>query len=147
MREFARLQERRTIGARARAPTRHLRYAGIMITAQQAEHLSDEWIAAWNAHDLPRVLAHYTDDFTMASPKIVDIAGEPSGVLHGKPAVAAYWTKALGMNRELRFDKLGVLVGATSIAVFYRNQTGTHAVEVLELGPDGRIVRAAAHYG
>ena len=24
-----------------------------------------EWIAAWNSHDLERILAHYTDDFEM----------------------------------------------------------------------------------
>ena len=49
-----------------------------------------EWIAAWNAHDLQRVLSHYTDDFEMTSPKIVQIAGEPSGRLVGKAAVGAY---------------------------------------------------------
>ena len=27
-----------------------------------------EWIEAWNAHDLERILAHYADDFEMASP-------------------------------------------------------------------------------
>ena len=35
-----------------------------MVTRERAEALAGEWIAAWNAHDLPRVLAraaaHYS---------------------------------------------------------------------------------------
>ena len=46
-----------------------------------ANKFAAEWIAAWNAHDLPRVLSHYTEDFEMSSPKIVQIAGEASGRL------------------------------------------------------------------
>ena len=117
-----------------------------MVTREQAEALADEWIAAWNAHDLPRVLSHYAEDFEMQSPKIADIAGEPSGVLRGKPAVAAYWEKALAMHKDLEFTLLGVLVGAQSVAIHYRNHQGKLVVEVLELGSSARVVRAAAHY-
>jgi hypothetical protein len=108
--------------------------------------LADEWIDAWNSHDLDRVLSHYTDDFEMASPKIVDIAKEPSGVLRGKPAVRAYWEKAMQLVPGLRFEKLAVYTAPRSIAIRYRNQLGKEAVEVLELAPDGRVARAAAHY-
>jgi ketosteroid isomerase-like protein len=52
-----------------------------------AQHFATEWIAAWNAHDLDRVLSHYANDFEMSSPYIVTFAGEPSGTLVGKPAV------------------------------------------------------------
>jgi hypothetical protein len=117
-----------------------------MITAAHAARFAEEWISAWNARDLTRVLSHYDDDFEMASPRIVDIAGEPSGVLRGKAAIGAYWEKALGLNPHLRFELLGVFVGARSIALHYKNQTGRLAVEVFELGSSGRVSRAAAHY-
>jgi ketosteroid isomerase-like protein len=38
-----------------------------MIDQHFAEHFASEWIAAWNAHDLTRVLSHYADDFEMSS--------------------------------------------------------------------------------
>ena len=117
-----------------------------MINRAQAEALADEWIAAWNAHDLPRVLAHYTDDFEMQSPKIASIAGEPSGILRGKGAVRAYWMKAMQLIPGLHFEKLGVFVGAHSVTVHYRNHEGKLAAEVLELDASGKIRRAAAHY-
>ena len=33
------------------------------LTHEFARRFAEEWIAAWNAHDLERILAHYTDDF------------------------------------------------------------------------------------
>lgn len=117
-----------------------------VITREHAERFADEWIAAWNAHDLDRVLAHYDDDFEMSSPKIVDIAGEPSGVLRGKANVGAYWRKALSLITDLRFEKIAVFVGAESVAVHYANQAGKLAVEVFFFGSSGRVARAAAHY-
>jgi hypothetical protein len=66
-----------------------------VITREQAQHFANEWIAAWNNHDRTRILSHYSDDFTMASPRIPAVANEPSGVLVGKQAIGAYWEKAL----------------------------------------------------
>jgi ketosteroid isomerase-like protein len=49
-----------------------------------AERFAKEWVAAWNSHDLDRILAHYDDDFEMSSPIITTFVGEPSGRLKGK---------------------------------------------------------------
>jgi hypothetical protein len=117
-----------------------------MLTPDFAQHFAGEWIAAWNAHDLPRVLSHYDDDFEMASPRIIEIAGEPTGVLRGKERVGAYWAKALGLVPDLHFELLGVFVGATGVAIHYLNQSGRRAVETFEFSPSGVVVRAAAHY-
>jgi hypothetical protein len=82
----------------------------------------------------------------MASPRIVEIAGEPSGVLHGKASVGAYWEKALRLIPDLRFELLGVFVGARSVALHYRNQIGRVVIEVFEIRANERVVRAAAPY-
>ena len=111
-----------------------------------ARQFATEWIAAWNGHDQPRALSHYRDDFTMSSPRIVDIAGEPSGRLHGKPAVAAYWARALSLIPDLRFGLLTTLVGADSVALYYRNNRGRLAVEVCQFDADGLVTAATAHY-
>ena len=117
-----------------------------MLTRAEADHFAAEWIASWNTRDLLRILAHYADDFEMASPRIAEIAGVPAGVLRGKSAVGAYWGKALALIPELHFELLATFVGARSIALHYRNHAGRLAVEVFELGDDGKVVRAAAHY-
>lgn len=116
-----------------------------MITAEFAAHFAEEWIAAWNSHDLARVLAHYRDDFTMASPYIAAIAGEASGTLAGKAAVAAYWQKALAAYPQLRFTLTAVLTGADSVVLCYQGVRGP-AAEVFFFDAEGKVARAAAHY-
>lgn len=116
-----------------------------MITREFADEFAREWIEAWNAHDVDRVLEHYTDDFVMASPRIASIAGEPSGVLRGKAAIGAYWRKALGLQPNLRFEHIATLVGADSVALHYRSARGP-AIEVFFFGAEGKVLRAAAHY-
>lgn len=111
-----------------------------------AEHFATDWIASWNAHDLERILSHYADDFEMSSPVIVQIAGEPSGILRGKAAVSAYWEKALGLIPDLQFELLSVLAGINSITLYYKGARGRLAAEVFHFGPDNRVVRAFAHY-
>lgn len=116
-----------------------------MITSAFAAHFAADWIAAWNAHDLPRILSHYAEDFEMSSPVIVQLVGEPSGRLRGKAAVGAYWAKALAAIPDLRFELLTTFVGADSITLHYRGPRGLGA-EVFHFGAGGKVVRAFAHY-
>lgn len=118
-----------------------------MITRDFAERFAAEWIAAWNALDLPRVLALYADDFEMASPLIVEVAGEPSGVLRGKDKVGAYWAKALDRVPDLHFRKVGVFLGARGLAIQFENQKGRLSVETFEFDERGVVTRSAAHHG
>ena len=78
-----------------------------------AEYFAADWIDAWNAHDLGRILSHYAEDFEMSSPIIIQIAGEPTGTLRGKAVVGAYWKKALDIMPDMRFELLSVLVDST----------------------------------
>jgi hypothetical protein len=60
-----------------------------------AEHFAENWVAAWNSRNLPRILEHYEEDFEMSSPLIAHIAGErvpgssvPSGNTQASAAAA-----------------------------------------------------------
>lgn len=117
-----------------------------MITEAFAKALASEWIAAWNSHDLGRILSHYTDDFEMSSPFIARITGEASGVLRGKEAVGAYWTSSLKRFPDLHFELIEVLTGADSICIHYHSVLGLKAVEWLHLNAEGKVQRAMAHY-
>ncbi len=111
-----------------------------------AERFAAEWVEAWNAHDLDRVLSPYADDFEMSSPYIVQMAGEPSGTLRGKAAVGAYWNRALELIPDLKFELLKVFAGTNSITLHYKEARGSLAAEVLHFGPDRKVVKAFAHY-
>jgi len=115
------------------------------LTREFAQHFADDWIAAWNAHELEAILAHYSDDFEMASPLIVQFMGEASGTLQGKPAVRSYWSKALARLPDLHFELQDVFVGAASVVIFYRGPRGPGA-EAFWFDSEGKVYRAAAHY-
>jgi ketosteroid isomerase-like protein len=116
-----------------------------MITKQFAEEFSKDWLDAWNCHDMERILAHYSDDFVMSSPKIAAIANEASGVLYGKAKIAEYWSKALSLIPNLRFQLIHTFVGADSIIIYYQGVSGL-ATEVFFFDAEGLVIKAAAHY-
>lgn len=110
-----------------------------------AERFAAEWVAAWNSHDLGRILSHYHPEFEMSSPRIVQIVGEPSGRLRGHAAVGAYWAQALALLPELHFTLIDTFLGTDSITLHYEGPRGP-AAEVFFFDLQGRVVRAAAHY-
>lgn len=116
-----------------------------MITPEFAKHFADDWIDAWNHHDLDRILSHYSEDFEMSSPYIAQIAGEPSGTLRGKTAVGAYWSAALQRMPGLHFELITTLIGAHSLTLYYRGVRGL-AAEVFFFNAQGAVVKACAHY-
>lgn len=108
--------------------------------------LGREWIAAWNSHDLERVLALYTDDAEMTSDKIQSLGFEAGGTLRGKDRLRAYWGKALTLLPNLRFDLIDTYVSPDSLVVFYRNERGAQICEYLRLDAAGKIRQGSANH-
>jgi len=54
-----------------------------------------EWLTAWNAHDLERILAHYSEDAELISPFVAKLTGRSEGVLRGKAALRDYFARGL----------------------------------------------------
>jgi ketosteroid isomerase-like protein len=115
------------------------------LTNSTARAFALEWVAAWNAHDIERVLSHYAEDVAFHSPYIAIFADEASGHLLGKAALRTYWTAALEKLPELRFELLDVLLGAGSLTVYYRGHRGMVA-ETFFFSEDGKVQRATACY-
>jgi hypothetical protein len=117
-----------------------------MLDPAFAADLAREWIAAWNSHDLERILSHYDDGFAMSSPLIAQRGFDASGTLRGKDAVRRYWASGLAKAPDLHFTLEDTLIGPDSIAILYRNQAGGRVVEVVFLDDARRVIRGVAHY-
>ncbi|MHB8628046.1 MAG: nuclear transport factor 2 family protein [Aggregatilineales bacterium] len=117
-----------------------------MIDQKFANQFADEWIAAWNSHNMGDILSHYEDDFEFASPLISKVVGEPSGRLKGKAAIGAYWSKALSQRPNLHFELLTIFMGVNSLVLHYQNQEGRHSAEAFEFGAGGKVIRSFANY-
>jgi ketosteroid isomerase-like protein len=119
-----------------------------MIDRTWAHQFALEWIEAWNAHDLDRILSHYTDDFEMRSPLIIERMGVPEGLLKGKDAIRPYWQRGLDARPPLHFELRDVLVGVNTLAIYYRSATRNRMVaEVLTLNNQGQVISGAGLYG
>jgi ketosteroid isomerase-like protein len=112
----------------------------------QARRFAQEWVEAWNAHDIDGVLAHFADDAEFTSPVAAQLLPETGGVLRGKAAIRAYWAVGIERIPDLRFEVIDVYTGVDLIVINYRNHTGGLVNEVLHLGADGLVVKGAGTY-
>ena len=112
-----------------------------------ADAFAAEWIDAWNAHDLDRILEHYADDVVFESPASTRITGDPSGRVVGKAALRDYWRQALERVPDLTFTLKAVYGGGGGVAIRYHSsRTGRETVEVLQFNEAGLATWAAAFY-
>ncbi len=99
---------------------------------------SQQWVQAWNAHDVEAVLRHFDDDVVFTSPVAAKMLPETAGVVRGKSALRAYWATALQRVPDLRFTVEGVYQGIDTVVINYRNQDGGMVCEVLKF--EGNLV-------
>jgi steroid delta-isomerase len=80
---------------------------------------AQDWIAAWNRHDLDAVLDAYAEDACFRSPRATAITG--SSLLVGRSEMEGYWRAALDKLRMLEFTFLSAVcdVEEQTVVVHY----------------------------
>jgi hypothetical protein len=117
-----------------------------MLTEKQADELARHWIDAWNSHDLDGIMSHYEDDVILVSPVALRILNLPEGLVRGKGALRAYFSKGLEVYPDLKFELMDVLRGVKSLVLYYKNQQGVKVGEFMEIGSTGKVTRVVANY-
>lgn len=116
------------------------------MTKDDAWKLANRWAAAWNAHDLDQIVAHYDDAVELTSPVAARLLGTPDGRVSGKSNLRSYFQRALEAYPNLQFRLEDVLWGMNSVVLYYANQDGKHAGEFMELSAAGKVTRVVANY-
>ncbi|MFT3694024.1 MAG: nuclear transport factor 2 family protein [Kofleriaceae bacterium] len=106
----------------------------------------DDWYAAWNAHDLERVLSHYAEDIRFYSPFATALVPGSNGLVRGKAALRSYFTTALAKYPDLVFVPLTTFTGAGSVTLHYRSVAGKTAAEMFVVDDAGLVSEVRAHY-
>jgi len=112
----------------------------------EARKLANDWVAAWNAHDLDLIMTHYQDAIELTSPAAAQLLGTPDGRVVGKANLRAYFHRGLQAYPELRFQLEDVLWGINSVVLYYTNQKGTRTAEFMELSERRKVARVVANY-
>lgn len=111
-----------------------------------AREFAQDWIDAWNSHNLERILAHYDEEVALTSPIALKLSNG-DGTLRGKNALRQYFQRGLEAYPNLRFDHLDTLFGIETIVIYYMNNVrGSKTAEVMLLNASGKIVRVWANY-
>ena len=103
-------------------------------TADPLVAVAKEWITAFNAHDLDRLLALYGDDAVHVSPKLRDRQPESKGEIRGKDALRAWWADSFQRLPQLRYDERAVTARGDRVFLEYdRLVPGEPTLRVAEL--------------
>ncbi|HTZ49393.1 MAG TPA: nuclear transport factor 2 family protein [Verrucomicrobiae bacterium] len=118
-----------------------------MLTQSTAQQFARDWIHSWNSHDLDVILSHYAPTVTLTSPVVAQLLNQPSGTLEGKDSLRNYFSRGLAAFPQLKFELHDVLVGLSSIVLYYTNHKGTRTAEFMELDANLQVIRVVANYG
>lgn len=116
------------------------------ITEDFARRFAQSWYAAWNAHDVDAIMAHYSAKIEHSSPFIKRYNNSDDASIVGSAGVKDYFARALQRNPTLRFDPLHITVGLESVILVYKRMTGDLAAELFAFDESGKIVRSISHY-
>jgi predicted ester cyclase len=119
---------------------------GVVMTKEEAWRWAEDWVAAWNAHDLELILTHYEDGVELTSPVAGQLLGTADGRVMGKANLRAYFQKGLEAYPGLQFRLEDVFWGVGSVVVVYKNQRETRTAEFMELSAAGKVARVVANY-
>ncbi|HEY1056950.1 MAG TPA: nuclear transport factor 2 family protein [Emticicia sp.] len=107
---------------------------------------AEEWVAAWNSHDIERVLSHYSHDLVITTPMIKTIMGIENGSLSDFAAIRNYWETALKKVPDLHFELFDAVAGVNSIAIYYKSIMEKRVIEVMFFDENGKVNQMYAHY-
>ena len=117
-----------------------------MLTESSVRQFADDWVRAWNSHDLDAIMSHYAPEIILTSPAAARLLNDPSGVVAGKSALRSYFARGLEAYPNLAFELLDVMWGLSSVILYYKNQKGTKTGEFMELDTNFKVTRVVANY-
>jgi ketosteroid isomerase-like protein len=112
----------------------------------EGQRLAEEWVDAWNSHDLDAIMSLYAPDVRFQTPTVIDTLGIADGVVQGRERLREHFARGLERLPGLRFELERVYTGVAALAIVYRWADGTPVCEVHEYDPQLLIARVQALY-
>ena len=108
------------------------------------------WIAAFNEHNLNRLLDLYSPVAEHFSPKLKQRHPETGGLIKGREAMHSWWKDAFDKLPSLHYHLVNLLVGEDQLLMEYNREVEGEPVmkvaEILEIG-NGLITRSRVYHG
>lgn len=114
------------------------------MTEKEARRFAQNWVQAWNSHDIDSILTFYAPEVVLISPLVAKILQNPSCTVSGRDALRRYFSLGLELNPNLSFALLDALYGVSSLLVYFATEKGDRCGEFMELNSETKIVRVVA---
>lgn len=116
------------------------------MTQEEARQFAEEWIGAFNAHNLSAILEHYADELAFYSPFVLLLKFNESGCITSKRDLERYFGVGLRTYPDLHFTLHNVFVGINTLVIYYTSVNGRLASEVFHLNELGKAEKVFCHY-
>jgi hypothetical protein len=117
-----------------------------MIDRDKAWKFAQEWLEAWNKHDVDRIMEHYDHSIEFCSPVVQKVLGDPKGMVIGIDNLRNYFSRQLQKFSDLRFQLLDVFASPQSVVLYYKINRGLLAAEVMILNQKMKATKVYANY-
>lgn len=117
-----------------------------MIDPKKAQEFAEQWIQAWNNHDLDAIMNFYSDSIHHVSPKLMMLFGASSSIIEDKRQLRNYFEAALKRSPQLHFSLQEIFSGVGSIVIIFQSTTGIHVAVTLNVDENMKITQYMAHY-
>jgi hypothetical protein len=107
---------------------------------------AEAWLRDWNSRDLDVILRHYAEDVVFRSPKVALFTGGETDTLRGREALRPYFTRGLAGRPNLKFEPMFTAEDLSGVALVYRGDDGSTAVETMSLNAAGEVAEARVFY-
>src|SRR6266478_1979161 len=117
-----------------------------MRTEKDLRSLVEDWIEAWNAKDLNRIMRHYASSVVFEANTVVRRWSRPDGILRGADELREHFRMGLEIAPTLRFELEEVFTAPSGYAALYRRDNGNRVLDVVELNSSSKAVAVKAFY-
>ena len=112
--------------------------------------IAKKWLAAFNEHNLEKLLALYSDVALHYSPKLKIRKPETNGLISGKPAMRLWWQEAFDRLPGLQYHEQSIIANEERVFIEYKRtvpgEVDMFVAEMLEI-KDGLIIKSRVYHG
>jgi ketosteroid isomerase-like protein len=106
----------------------------------------NDWVDAWNSHDLERIMHHYANTVEFIAQTVVSRWDKANGKLKGKEELRLHFSKGLALAPNIHFTIEEILWAPNGYAVLYHRENGNRVLDAVELDEAGLAIRVTAYY-
>jgi ketosteroid isomerase-like protein len=120
------------------------------MSAQQNKEIAAKWFAAFNEHNLEKLLSLYSETAEHFSPKLKVRQPETNGLIKGKVALRAWWKDSFDRLPTLNYEVKKLTADEKQVFMEYirhvKGEEDLRVGEVLEIR-DGVIIASRVYHG